>query len=386
MDFSIVGLESKPRHDAIIAWLRNIAFLMFRQATETYVLWLAAVLGIGFAFTLLAGLSELARARNLPFFLLRRQANERGLRNLGCSAFFLLIGLAALIGGQPLIETFVPATLTPTISPTASSTPTLTLTPTITLTPSLTVPPTDTLIPAPTLTPSQTTTPGYPAPLITHLPEATVTPNPEAVIGIITVAVDQTESGQPIGAAFEFEAANLTKLIALYSYDLMTNGVQVSTVWYRDGQPIYIDTALWQGGTGGSTVVGDVCPLEACLFLAGNYRVAVFVGDQLKRSADFVIAGIPPTRTSTPSDTPTATASATVTPTFTVTDTPTITPTFTASATRTFTPMPSATLSRTPSATPSLTSTRPPTRTLSPILKTDYARTAIAATRTARAP
>ena len=342
-------------------------------------------LGIGVVISLLAGLAELSHARKLPFFLLRRQAIERGWRNVALSGFFLLFGLAALIGGKPLVETVWPPTFTPTVSPTPSATPTLTLTATLTLTPSLTLSPTETLTPSPSVPPTETSTPGYPANQIVNIPEATVTPNPEAVIGVITVAVDQTESGQPIGAAFEFDAATLTKLLALYSYDQMSNGVQVSTVWYWDGSPIYIDTALWGGGTGGSTVVGDVCPLEQCLFLPGNYRVAIFVGDQLKRFADFVITGTPPTRTSTPSDTPTPTNTPTITLTPTITNTPTLTPSVTATATRTRTFTPSATASRTPSLTPSPTLSRTPTNTLRPLLQTDYARTARAATATARA-
>jgi hypothetical protein len=284
----------------------------------------------------------------------------------------------------------------------------MTLSPTITLTPSNTLPPTDTLTPSPTLTPSETPTPGYPSNLITPIPEATVTPDPEAIIGIITVAQDQTENGQPIGAAFEFDASTLTKLVALYSYDRMTNGVQTSTVWYRDGVPIYIDTDLWEGGTGGSTVIGDECPLDQCVFLPGTYRVAIFVGDQLKRSADFVITGTPATRTSTPSNTPspsatatssdtatsTSTASNTSTRTSTATVTPSFTPSLTPSRTSTFTRTNTATNTRTATAsatatktlTPSRTATRTVTNTIPPIFQTDYARTAEAQTATAQAP
>jgi hypothetical protein len=380
---------------------------MFMQATETYIIWALLALGIGVVISLLTGFFELSRARNLPFFLLRRQATERAWRNIVIGVFFTLLGLAILIGGKPLIEIVVPPTMTPTVSPTPTITPTITLTPTLTLTPSNTLPPTDTLTPSPTLTPSETPTPGYPSNLITNLPDTTVTPDPEAIIGIITVAQDQTETGQPIGAAFEFDASTLTKLVALYSYDRMSDGVQTSTVWYRDSVPIYVDTDVWEGGTGGSTVIGDECPLEQCLFLPGTYRVAIFVGDQLKRSADFVITGTPATRTSTPSNTPspsatetasntpTATSTAsntpsrTVTPSRTASFTPSLTPSHTATFTRTLTP--SATRTFTASATPTLTRTRTATatrtitNTIRPVFLTDYARTAEAATATAQA-
>ena len=378
---------------------------MFRQATETYILWALLALGFGVAVSLLAGMIELGRARNLPFFLLRRQAMERGWRNIVVGIFFLLLGLAVLIGGKPLVEMVIPPTITPTVSPTPSVTPTMTLSPTITLTPSNTLPPTDTLTPAPTLTPSETPTPGYPYDLITNIPEATVTPQPDAVIGLITVARDQTENGQPIGAAFEFDASTLTKLLAMYTYDRMTNGVQSTTIWYRDGVPIYIDTALWVGGTGGPAV--DECPLEQCQFLPGNYRVAVFVGDQLKRFADFTITGTPPTRTLTPSSTPTAsatftdtstptitntttatgtnTATFTASATFTRTNTPSRTPTFTRTFTATASNTATATATATRTLTPSVTPTRTITRTIPPIFQTDYARTAEAQTATAQA-
>jgi hypothetical protein len=362
---------------------------MFGQSTETYVSMTAGLLGLGFAVSLAAGVIELARARRLPYFLLRRQALEHGWRSLILSVFFLIFGLAVLIGGRPLVETVVPATLTPTISPTPSITPSPTASPTITLTPSLTLPPTDTLTPSPTAPPSVTPTPGYPAGLITPIPDATVTPQPDAVIGLITVAVDQTDTGQPVGAASQFDAGQLTKLVALYSYDKMTNGVQTSTVWYRDGAPIFVDTAVWVGGTGGSTVVGDECPLAQCQLLAGNYRVAVFVGSQLKRFADFVITGTPPTPTVTPSVTATASDTPTVTPTPTASSTATLTasPTATATASATFTrtlrPTATASSTRTATLTPSVTFTPSPSSTIRPIWATDYARTA---TRKARGP
>lgn len=378
---------------------------MLRQSTEVYILWVTIALGIGIAISLLTGVMELSRARRLPFFLLRRQAIERGWRNILIAIAFILIGLAANIGGRPMIELVNPPTLTPTLSPTSSVTPTASLTPTITLTPSNTLPPTDTLTPSPTQPPTQTPTPGYPYSRITNIPGATVTPGPEAVIGAITVAVDYTRTWQPIGAAFEFDAGALTRLFAIFTYNNMTNGVQVSTVWYHNGEPIYIDTALWEGGTGGYGAAA--CPLEICLFEAGNYRVAIFVGDALKQSADFVITGTPPTRTPLPSDTPTitntpadtstSTATTTATATSTRTPIPTRTPTFTASATytrtatgtatatRTATATATITPSRTSSNTPTVTLTRTPSNTVKPVWATDYARTAIAATATAKA-
>lgn len=342
-----------------------------RQSTETYVLWVTLALAAGLIIALLAVYINFSRSRRMRFFSDRRQALEDGGRYLFLSFIFFILTIGVWITGQPLIELVITPTIVPTLSPTPSRTPTATLTPTITLTPSQTLPPTDTLTPSSTFTSSPSTTPGYPADSIAPIPEATVTPDPNAAFGAITVAKGYTDTWQPIGAAFEFDAGALTQLFAIFTYNNMTNGVQVSTVWYRDGQSIYIDSALWEGGTGGYGAAA--CPLEQCLYQAGNYRVAIYISSGLKQFADFTITGTPPTRTPLPSATFTVTNTPTITPTATRTGTRTATATFTASSTPTITPTPTPTFTRTPSAT------------FRPFLQTDYARTHVAATRTARA-
>ncbi|MBI2976546.1 MAG: hypothetical protein HYY33_06305, partial [Chloroflexi bacterium] len=111
---------------------------ILRQSTEAYLWWLTLALGLGLALSLLAGLYDLSRARSLPYFLLRRQALERGWRSILIAVFFLLFGIAVALGGKPLVELVITPTVTPTISPTPSLTPTLTRTPTITPVPSAT--------------------------------------------------------------------------------------------------------------------------------------------------------------------------------------------------------------------------------------------------------
>ena len=342
-----------------------------RQSTDTYVLWLTLALAAGLIIALLAMYLNFSRSRRMRFFSDRRTALENGLRYLFLSFIFLILTLGSWVAGKPFFELIITPTFTPTSSPTPSRTPTPTLSPTITWTPSLTRPPTDTLTPSPTFTPSPSVTPGYPAEGVAPIPEATVTPAPNAAFGAITVARGYTDSWQPIGAAFEFEASTLTELFAVFTYNNMTNGVQVTTVWYRNGEPIYIDTALWEGGTGGYGAAA--CPLEQCRYEAGAYRVAIYISGGLKQFADFIITGTPPTRTLLPSATATATHTPTVTPTFTQTSTRTATATLTATFTPTLTPTRTPTFTRTPSAT------------FRPIIQTDYARTYVAATRTARA-
>ncbi len=329
---------------------------MLGQSTETYLLWLTLTLAAGLIISLTAGLIYLNRARNLPFFIMRRQALERGWRNILIGVVFLLITLAVNLAGKSVVELIITPTLTPTISPTPTLPPTITPTPTLTLTPSQTLPPTETLAPSATLAPSDTPTPGYPSELITPIPALSVTPDPNAAIGPITIATDYTRNFVPIGAAFEFDAGQISDLFAIFTYNNMSNGAQVSFVWYKDGAPIHVNTTVWEGGTGGYGA--EPCLLDQCSWEAGLYRLTIFVGEQPKQSAEFVVAGTPPTRTLTPS----------------ATLTPTVTPAVSN------TPVPTAT--RTPSPTPSPRPTRTPTATFRPVLLTDYARTAIAATTT----
>lgn len=332
---------------------------MLGQSTETYILWLTLTLAAGLIISMTAGLIDLNRARNAPFFIMRRQALERGWRNILIGVVFLLIALAVNFAGKPVVELIITPTLTPTISPTPTLPPTITPTPTITLTASQTLPPTDTLTPSATFTPSATPTPGYPSELITPIPDLSVTPDPNAVIGPITIATGYTRNFVPIGAAFEFDAGQISGLFAIFTYNNMSNGAQVSFVWYKDEAPIHVNTTVWEGGTGGYGA--EPCLLDQCSWEAGLYRLAIFVGDQFKRSVDFVIVGTPPTFTATSS----ATLTITPTPAITNTTLPTVT--------------------RTASPTSTVRPTRTPTATFRPVLLTDYARTAIAATATATA-
>jgi len=104
-----------------------------------------------------------------------------------------------------------------------------------------------------------------------------------AAIGPITVAIGYNSRFVPVGASLSFDASTLTSLFAIFTYNNMTNGAQVSTIWFKDSEPIYIDTASWEGGTGGYGA--SSCPLEICLYEAGNYRVAIYVGEALKQAA-----------------------------------------------------------------------------------------------------
>jgi hypothetical protein len=114
-------------------------------------------------------------------------------------------------------------------------------------------------------------------------------------------------------------------LYGTFSYDNMIEGVQWSALWYRDGQLVYLETAPWNGGSGGYGYT-DWNPSSE-LWLAGNYEVQIFIGSQWKVSGLFIVTGDPPTATVTLTQTPTQTSTYTPTPTNTLRPTRTQTPT-----------------------------------------------------------
>ncbi|MBI5053851.1 MAG: hypothetical protein HZB52_11380 [Chloroflexi bacterium] len=69
--------------------------------------------------------------------------------------------------------------------------------------------------------------------------------------------------------------------------------------------PPSVHWCRWIYGVGGYAAAK--CPLVQCKWNAGNYRVSIFLGDTLKRSADFVISGMPITATPTITPSPTRT-------------------------------------------------------------------------------
>jgi type VI secretion system secreted protein VgrG len=278
---------------------------MFQLSTDSFLFWTTTALTLVLAVLLLRGLFMLFQSRGEPFFMIRRQKLESGWRNIGFAFVFLLIAVSLNLAAKPLIEIVIPPTLTPTISPTPSLTPTRTLTPTITLTPSQTLPPTLTLTPSLTFTASPTGTPGFPAELVTPINSTPITPNANAAVGVITIAQNYNARYVPIGAATQFDAGRISDLYAIYTFNDFNEGFQLTVVWYKDGKPLFIDTDRWIYGVGGYAAAK--CPLVQCKWIAGNYRVSIFLGDTLKRSADFVVSGTPITATPTITPSPTRT-------------------------------------------------------------------------------
>lgn len=290
-----------------------------------------------------SGMRLLQTARSLPYFRLRRNRLLTGWRLLGLGVGLGLVALGLGVFGERAAYQLFTLTATPSLTPTASPEPSATVAPTLTLSPTITNTPAESE--TPTITPT-----AYVPLAVEAQFSGIVTPNPEAVFSPLTFAQGLDALYRPVREATQFQNP-VGELFALFSYDRMTDGVQWTALWYREGQMVYYETIPWDGGTGGLGY-SDWRP-EPEEWLPGNYQVQIFVGLELKAIGDFVVLGEPVTRTPTPTQTGTATQTATITPTRTRVPTDTITPTRT--------PWPTAT-----PVTPSATWTPWPTQTRTP--------------------
>lgn len=326
---------------------------MLNQPTETYVVWAAALLLLGGVLAVAGGALTLAGARKRPYFQLRRQSLVRGWRLLMWGVGLLIAAGLVFTFGRRGVEAIVPPTLAPTASPT----------PTITLTPSQTSPPTETLTPAPSFTPSDTPTtaasptPALPLALVTPVGTLTVTPPAEAVA--VDIRFSRRNNCLAQGSLEYFDQLPKT-IYAHFYYDNWLPGAQWSGVWVRNGEPLYVETHIWDGSTGGCGFTNyDNGKLW---WPVGTYEVQIFIGERWLVSRQFFVVLATPSPTFTPIP-PTRTATSTRTPRPTATDTPTRTPrppTPTASATRTSRPTWTPTSTQTPR--PAWTSSPTPTQ------------------------
>jgi hypothetical protein len=302
----------------------------------------------------ISGIRSIRSARHLPFFRLRRNKMVRGWRLLILAIF--LIPVIALINFQlePVIYRYFPPTITITLTPTMSLTPTISQTPTITPTPTITY------TPDKSYTPTIAPTPYIPLSIEARF-EGSTTPNPNSAFSeiIFTQGIDALY--RPVAAGTEFNNP-VGHLYGLYSYDQMADGSQWTSLWLRDGDLVFYETRVWDGGTGGYGYTDwNPTPSE---WIPGNYEVQIFNGIQWKRSGQFTVIGTPPTPNPTSTQTPTGTPTKTKTPTRTPWPTSTPIPTKTPKPTFTSTLVPSITPTRTPYFSPTVTKTITPYPTL----------------------
>lgn len=325
---------------------------MLNQSTETYVTWAAGLLLLGGMLAAAGGVVAIARTRRLPYFQLRRQNLLHGWR-LVLLGGGLLIAAGLVFGlGQRAVQAVVPptpiptASLTPTITPippTATPLSTITLTPSETLSPAPTSSPTITLTPSDAPTSTTSPTPSLPRALITPPGTLTVTPPTEAVAANVRFSLRNNCEVQ--GSRQYLDQVPKT-IYAHFYYDNWLPGAEWSGVWYRDGAPIFVETRLWDGSTGGCGFTNY--DNNKLWWPVGTYEVQIFIGERWLASNQFFVVQATPSPTFTP-PLPTQTPTATRTPRPTATATPTRTPrppTPTASPTRT--PRPTITLTSTP--------------------------------------
>jgi hypothetical protein len=305
--------------------------------TAVWILFIAS--GVSF----FGGMRRIRKARDVGFFSIKRVHISKGYQSIFLSFFFLFIAIILRNFGEPFVYNYIP--ITNTLVPTA----TVTLTPSITVAPTITLTPSITLTPAESYTPSPTFTPNIPAAIEVQF-SGGIEPPAEAAFSPIIFSEEIDALYRPVRPDTTFTNP-IDKIYANYSYAQIVNGVQWTALWYREGELVYFETSAWDGGSGGYGY-SDWHP-NSSEWLPGNYIVHIFLGLEIKVSANFIVVGDPATETLTPTVTPTVTNTATTTPT--------LVPSFTATMTPTNTRWPSLT-----PITPSPTKTRWPTATEDP--------------------
>ena len=251
---------------------------------------------IGGVVSIWIGLNKIREARGLTFYRLRDRTMKRGWRLLWIGVGLFLFSFILGKFGQPAAFTYFE--VTPTMAPTS----TITLTPTITLIPTITLTPTITETPSTTDTPTPTSTPFIP-PVIEALFESDVAPNPDAVFSPLQFST-KMEEYQAISPATYF-VNPIDDIFAVYSYNNMLPGVQVTELWMHEGKMVHYNTYPWDGTTGGLGFAE--CNFTLCDgWESGSYQLQIFVGLDWKVVGIFSIDGEPPTATftPTPSETP----------------------------------------------------------------------------------
>jgi len=273
---------------------------MVMMSIDQVVQLIAFLLYLFVLLVIIVGWRQIVSARDIPYFLLRRENLVKGWRWILVGLVVGIVGLFVQLFGRNAVYMFIPPT------PSHTSTTTITLTPSITGTSTITRTPT--ISSTPTVTPSmtETSTPVLPQELNILLIRETVTPNPRAVFSPIQVATRIGVQNRPINPTDTFNNP-ITKLFGAFSYDFLQDDIRWTAIWYRENEIVCLDTRAWDGGTGGFGFT-DCQPPQ---WLPGSYEIHMFIGEQWKVSTRFTVVGEPPTSTSTPRQIPSATSPST---------------------------------------------------------------------------
>jgi hypothetical protein len=242
-----------------------------------------------FLVSILVGLLVAARynreAKTSQFYFIREQARIKAGRVMIVVGFLVVVtvGLAVLLTVSNTFTRVTEAGPTPTPAPTSipklSPTMPVTASPTPVLTPTM---------PKPSATASSTptVTPTFSTPTLT--PTAIVgaeTPSPGAAFGKITLARGVTEDNEPKDPGTVFPTS-ISRLYAFFDYRNLSDGVLWTQVWYREGQEIGSESALWEWGSYGTAWI-FLKPIGG--YSRGRYNVELYIGDELQQTATFTV-------------------------------------------------------------------------------------------------
>jgi hypothetical protein len=246
------------------------------------------VIILGALFSAWTGIRMIQQSQAVAYYRLQRKQGATGTWTIVFA--WVLIGLALLLifFAEPIAYRYFPP------SPTVSSTPTLSLTPTVSLTSTISMTPTISQTPAESYAPTIMDTPFLPIAVEIQF-VGVMTPDPKAVFSPLVFS-RSVQGYQPINPQTDFKNP-IETIIATYTYDYMSDGVQWTALWYRDGQLINFETAPWEAHTGGYGKFQMV--LRAEEWLPGIYQLIFFVGEEWKVHGEFHVIGNPPTATPT---------------------------------------------------------------------------------------
>lgn len=277
------------------------------MTVDNAILAVAGALGVAMLLALWRGWQTIQSARQLTYFLLRRERLMEGWRWIaGGAVVGILAGLTLVFGRQVVGWVYQPP-------PTHTPTPSQTLPPSETPIPSITLTPTISQTPTISPTPTDTGTPQLPASVAILLQES-VTPNPDALFSPIEVGRRLDNQNNAINPDDEFDNP-IRRLYGAFTYDGLQDGVRWTAIWYFGDEVVCLETLPWDGGTGGH----GYTECEPDQWLPGEYEVQIFYAQTWMVSTRFVIYGDPPTPTPTftptPSPTPTSTPTLLLQPT-----------------------------------------------------------------------
>jgi len=137
--------------------------------------------------------------------------------------------------------------------------------------------------PTPTTLPSPVST-ATPVPP-TATPPGTPEPAPESAgLGPISFTAEVDDRRRPVDPSEAF-TEGVTRIYAAFPYAGMENGLTWTQVWYFNGQEFARDESSWEWGQTDRSYI-YMKPVGA-----GEYRLDLFVNDELMSSAEFTVVG-----------------------------------------------------------------------------------------------